>query len=341
MLMCSRPSADARAAGQARVRRLLTSVPPPADPTFPQAVRRVLDRVEDPEPALRAVLDQRSVRPRVRFVALYGLLLRLRRENRYGEYATLAAAYEEEFGGQPYYQTFRAIVAQARGDLASLRSAVEYSRQAVMLLPDVAAVVHQLAAFWVEYLERLDAPPVAEIEQVERHADRAVALSGGVVAHYFETKGRVLALRGEFESARASVAHAIELEPRTSRDYLRRMTQYQATRLRIDLLAERARWAASHDQFRRELVEFKGQQLQLLGLLAAIVAFIATASNLVGNMSGMDGIRVMMVASGAMAVVFGTFALVHNARLGRVLAAVLAGGILVAVGLFLPTRWMA
>jgi len=202
-------------------------------------------------------------------------------------------------------------------------------------------VVHQLAAFWVEYLERLERPEVRDIDEVERQVDRSLAISRGAIAHYFETKGRVLALRSEFESARAAVAHAIELEPRTSRDYLRRLTQYQATRLRIDLLEERARWVASHDRFRSELVEFKGQQLQLLGLLAAVVAFIATASNIAGQVGGTGGIRLMMVASGAMAVVFGTFSLVSNARLLRVLVAVLVGGVLIGAGLFVPTTWMA
>lgn len=320
---------------------LLAAVPVPSDPGFPQAVRRALDDIEDPEPALRAIVEEVSVRPRARFAALYGLLLRMRREDRYGEYARLVTEHEEEFGSQPYYHTFRAIMAQTKGDLASLRSAVEYSRQAVSLLPEVAAVVHQLAAFWIEYLERLETPGVHDLDEVERHVDRAVALSRGGIAHYFETKGRVLALRGEFESARAAVAHAIELEPRTSRDYLRRLTQCQATRLRIDLLEERARWAASHDQFRAELVEFKGQQLQLLGLLAAVVAFIATASNIAGQVGGRDGIRLMMVASGAMAVVFGTFSLVNNARLPRILVAILVGGVLVGAGMFVPATWMA
>jgi len=49
----------------------------------------------------------------------------------------------------------------------------------------------------------------------------------------------------------------------------------------------------------------------------------------------------MMVASGAMAVVFGTFSLVNNARPPRVLIAVLVGGVLVGAGLFVPTTWMA
>ena len=320
---------------------LLESVPVPSDPAFPQTVRRVLDDVDNPELALRAILDEHSVRERSRFVALYGLLLRMRREDRYGEYAALVAEREDEFGSQPYFHTFRAVVAQMKGDMASLRSAVEYSRQAASLLPDVAAVVHQLAAFWVEYLERLERPEIRDIDEVERQVDRSLAISRGAIAHYFETKGRVLALRGEFESARAAVAHAIELEPRRSRDYLRRLTQYQATRLRIDLLEERARWVASHDRFRSELVEFKGQQLQLLGLLAAVVAFIATASNIAGQVGGTGGIRLMMVASGAMAVVFGTFSLVSNARLLRVLVAVLVGGVLIGAGLFVPTTWMA
>jgi hypothetical protein len=87
---------------------------------------------------------------------LYALLLRLRREERYGEYGTLVHRFEGEFGTEPYFHTFRAILARVRGDLASLRSAVEYSRQAVELMPEVPAVVHQLAAFWIEYMERLD-----------------------------------------------------------------------------------------------------------------------------------------------------------------------------------------
>jgi hypothetical protein len=157
---------------------LLESVPVPSDPAFPQTVRRVLDDVDNPEPALRAILDEHSVRERSRFVALYGLLLRMRREDRYGEYAALVAEREDEFGSQPYFHTFRAVVAQMKGDMASLRSAVEYSRQAASLLPDVAAVVHQLAAFWVEYLERLEKPEVRDVDEVERQVDRSLAVSG-------------------------------------------------------------------------------------------------------------------------------------------------------------------
>jgi hypothetical protein len=118
------------------------------------------------------------------------------------------------------------------------------------------------------------------------------------------------------------------------------VTQYQTTRLRIDLMEERARWARAHQQFRTELTEFKGQQLQLLGLLAAVVAFIATAGNIASQASGVDGIRLMMVASGAIAVVFGTFSLVNNSSVGRVMVAIVIGCALLGAGMFVPASWM-
>lgn len=295
-----------------------------------------MEGIGDPETLLRQIVDDRSARLRLRFAALYALLLRLRREERYGEYGELVRRFEDEFGTEPYFQTFHAILARVKGDLASLRSAVEYSRQAVDLMPRVAAVVHQLAAFWIEYAERLETPPSArDLDEIERHVDKAIALSHGTVAHYLETKGRVLAMRGEFDAARSAVAQAIEIEPRGSRDYVRRLTQYQTTKVRIDLMAERARWQRAHRQFRAELAEFKGQQLQLLGLLAAIVAFIVTAGNIASRASGIDSIRLIMVASGAMAVLFGTFSLLNNSSVRKVLAAIVVGCVLIGAGILL------
>lgn len=335
-LPSQRPGRAARSE-RSQVLSALTGLPAPSDPAFPQAVRAALEGISDPEPVLRQIVEDHGLRLRPRFAALYALLLRLRREERYGEYGALVRRFEGEFGTEPYFHTFRAILARVRGDLASLRSAVEYSRQAVKLMPDVPAVVHQLAAFWIEYVERLDTPSAPrDLDDIERHVDKAIALSHGTVAHYLETKGRVLAMRGEFEAARSALAQAIEIEPRGSRDYLRRLTQYQTTRVRIDLMEERARWQRAHQQFRGELAEFKGQQLQLLGLLAAIVAFIVTAGNIASQTGGVDGIRLIMAASGAIAVVFGTFSLLNNSNVRKVLVAITIGCALIGAGILLP-----
>lgn len=128
-----RPARAARSE-RSRVLAALAGLPVPADPAFPQAVRAALEGISDPEPVLRQIVEDRAVRRQPRFAALYALLLRLRREERYGEYGTLVRRFEGEFGTEPFFHTFRAILARVRGDLSSLRSAVEYSRQAVELM---------------------------------------------------------------------------------------------------------------------------------------------------------------------------------------------------------------
>jgi len=168
--------------------------------------------------------------------------VRQRREERYSEYADLVKRSEREFHDEPYFLTFQAIVARlGRPETSALRTAVEYSRRAASLLPDVAGVLHQVAAFLVEYLELVDDPLPAEMSEAESYAEKAITLSSGKIGHFFETKARVLALRGEFSGARAAIGEAIELEPRGTRDHARRVAQYQTTRVRIDMLAERRR----------------------------------------------------------------------------------------------------
>ncbi|WP_160147051.1 tetratricopeptide repeat protein [Thermomonospora echinospora] len=267
----------------------------------------------------------------VRFAALYGWLLRLRREERYAEYESVLRQYGHEFEQEPYVYTFHAIVARNRGDASSLRSAVEYSRRAAELMPDVAGVVHQLAAFLIEYLERSDSVVEAELREAERSVDQAIALTHGQIGHYFETRARILAIRGDFGAARAAVNQAIELEPRTTRDYQRRLTQYQTTRIRIELLQQRAYWRRQQEDNRRELTDFKAQQLQLLGLLAAVVAFIATTGNLAASARWPDSIRLIEGMAGSIIIVFASFTLASSKSVWRVLFMYLVGGVLLVV----------
>ena len=97
-------------------------MPATGDPGFPPAIRHAVEEITEPEIVLRAIAEDHSVARRPRFTALYALLLRLRREERYGEYGAFVAHFEGEFGSEPYYHTFRAILARAKGDVGSLRS---------------------------------------------------------------------------------------------------------------------------------------------------------------------------------------------------------------------------
>lgn len=277
----------------------------------------------------------------MRFSALYAVLLRLRREERLSEYSELVDRNEREFGSEPYYHTFRAVVLRLEGELASLLQAIEHSREAARLLRDVPGVQHQVAEFIAEYLERRDAPPQPkELEEAESCVDRAITLSYGRVAHYFETKARILCLKNDFQTARSLVRRAIELEPREGLDYLRRISQYQTTRVKIDVFAQRAEWISSQGAFRREMSQFRTQQLELLGLLAGVVAFVASTANVASQATGPVAVRLVTAMAGALILVFSSFFLMVNDGLWRRVALSAAlGFVLLITGLLAPS-WL-
>ncbi|MFD6097852.1 hypothetical protein ACFVWN_25520 [Nocardiopsis flavescens] len=311
--------------------RSIDALPQINSPEFPQEVRKLAEKFKDPEEIFRAVASTRSVNDRARFVALYGWLLRLRREERHDEYARVVNQYDKKFGTEPYFLTFRAIVARNRGDRANLRRSIELSKEAARHLQDVAGVAHQLAAFMVDYFERnLDSLEKSEILEAERSVDHAIFLSSGRIAHYFETKARLLVVGGNFEEARSSINRAIELEPRSTKDYHRRLTQYQTTRTKIDLMEQQDRWNEIQKENKRELVEFKSQQLQLLGVLAAIVALMATVGNIAARASAEDGFRLIQVMAGSVILVFSTFSLMSGGRISRIATAYSIGVLMIA-----------
>ncbi|WP_204016975.1 hypothetical protein [Sphaerimonospora thailandensis] len=312
--------------------RELRCLPEQTSPDFPQAIRAAIERLPEPEETLREILELSRLEPSTRFCALYGLLLRIRREERHTDYEQTVARYAKQFSREPYFVTFLAIIERNRGDVASLRKAVEYSRRATVDMPNVAGVVHQLAAFMAEYLERRSTPPTKnEIAEAEQCADKAIISSNGQVAHYHETKARILALRRDFDSARVSLTRAIELEPRDGRDHHRRLTQYHTTRIRIDLLEQQARWDEMQESGRRELAEFKNQQLQLMGLLAAVVALIAAGGSIASQSKPADGVALIQVMAGSVVIVFSAFSLMTARSLWRVLVSFLAGVALIVI----------
>ncbi|MBS2963954.1 hypothetical protein KGA66_12935 [Actinocrinis puniceicyclus] len=293
---------------------LLARLPEQHDPGFATGARQILAALLDAEEVLRAVLDDVSQPREVRFGALYTLLVRLNREERSRDYADLVRAHEPEFGGEPYFNTFRALVARGRGvgglRPESLRAAADYARRAAAHLPGVIGVQHQIATFLTDYLELVgtDSSPVL-LDEAERAIDAVLAQPDGYRSHYLETRARLYVLRGNYGAARAAIADAIEVEPADTPDLARRIARYQATRVRIDLLEERDRLAARQEEFRGELDRFRTQQLELLGLLAAVVAFVASAASIAAQSAkAADGARLMTAMAGAVILVFTSFA---------------------------------
>ncbi|MEO3852924.1 hypothetical protein ABGB09_35800 [Streptomyces sp. B8F3] len=327
--------------GRREVEEALVVLPPTSDPAFLQEIRRVIDRTRNPERVFRRICEDSSKPASMRFCALYAVLLRLRREERLSEYSELVNRHEVEFGSEPYFHTFRAVILRLEGELASLLQAIEHSREAARLLQDVPGIQHQVAELIAEYLERRDASPqLKELEEAEASVDRAITLSYGRIAHYFETKARILCLKNDFDTARSLVRRAIELEPREGMDYLRRISQYQTTRVKIDVLSQRADWMRSRDAFRREMDQFRTQQLELLGLLAGVVAFVASTANVASQATGSVAVRLVTAMAGALIIVFSAFFLMVNGALWRRVALSAALGFLLLITGLLAPSWL-
>ncbi len=328
-------------ANRAQVEDALAALPGTNDPAFLQEIRRGIDRTRDAERMFRRICEDASKPSDIRFAALYAALLRLRREERLGDYSELVSQHQQEFGREPYFHTFRAVVLRLEGDLASLLQAIEHSREAARLLPDVPGVQHQVAELITEYLEHRESKPRSgELEEAEGRVDRAITLTHGRVAHYFETKARILCFRDDFSTARSLVRRAIELEPREGHDYLRRISQYQTTRVKIDVFAQRSDWIKSTDNFRREMSEFKTQQLELLGLLAGIVVFVASTANIASQSTGATGVRLITAMAGALIIVFASFFLMSGRRDWRRAAFAASAGILLLLAGLLAPAWL-
>lgn len=333
--------ASAFYSGRPEVELALGALPPTSDPNFLVEIRTVIERTRNPERIFRRICEDYSRPASLRFYALYAVLLRLRREERLSEYTDLVNRHEREFGSEPYFHTFRAVILRLEGELASLLQAIEHSREAARLLPDVPGVQHQVAEFIAEYLERRDAPARStELDEAEMSVDRAITLSYGRIAHYYETKARILCLKDDFETARSLVRRAIELEPREGADYLRRVSQYQTTRVKIDVFSQRTEWIRTRDSFRNEMSQFRTQQLELLGLLAGVVAFVASTANVASQATGVVAVRLVTAMAGALILVFSAFFIMLNNGLWRRAAISAAlGSLLLIVGLLAPS-WL-
>lgn len=337
--MAARPSVTQVKAGI----RDLADLPDQTHLTFPFEARKIFAQTQSAEATMRLILADEANPHEVRFAALYILLVYLNQQERTADYEQVVRANETEFGLEPYFNTFRALVARGRGTGGQpelLRTAVDFARRAATDLPGHVGIQHQIATFIADYLE-LDETAVSPglLEEADRAISLVLSSPQRQRAHYFETRSRVSALQGNYAAARTAIAEAISAEPAGAPDVYRRLARYQATRVRIDLLEERARSTTQQQQFRQELDRFRTQQVELLGLLAAVVAFVASAASIAAQSAkAADGARLMCAMAGAVILVFTTFAytnvaqrwtrLLPPALLGAalLLAAVLAGG---------------
>lgn len=124
----------------------------------------------------------------------------------------------------------------------------------------------------------------AALEAVEGAISSAFQLRDEARRHYakyFATKGRLLALLGRFEDAVSAVEQGVDLENPSLDDYSLRLGEYHDIRERVlfrwYLTRVRQRLDDAEKRIQEDLRQLKGNVVELMGLLAAVIAFLVGA----------------------------------------------------------------
>lgn len=326
----------------------LKGVPAQTDPLFPFEVRRIVaghvDRHEVGAWEELLGLDEKRLRElgsddpqETRFLALYALLLTHWRKLNFQLYRELVEKHELEFPEEryPYVLTFRAQALASRGDdRENLAASLDLAREAMAKLPDCPAVLHLYVSTAIKAEGVGIEPGDEEVAAITSAIRQAIAIDarltragrkGKRFAQYHATYARWLALRGKYREARRELHTALDLGDSTNVGRLAEFLEIRGHIARDEALGplrgevEQLRQQVEEEsKSLREIGAAVGDQvrvqaIQLLGVLAAVLAFLFTGTEIARQLEFDQAAKLMLVVSGTILIVFGGFALVFNA----------------------------
>lgn len=295
---------------------LLKELPPQDDGTYGIKVRDILGQLDDD--SLKKILEQNEDAQEqlsLRFNAFYALQVRLRRNKNYAQHRANIDLYRHEFQEQPMFEFMDAeYYGDLTADPAHHERAIASARKAVKKLPNTGGVHHVLAEYLLESVEfgalhgMSDTERDKRLSEAELHVGRAIVLTDQEYPKFFATRGRILAERRMFSRALEDINRAIRDEPTDRDGGLERIAQYRAQRQEILNSHKMSLFRAEQEKSIKEFRSLRADLLSLLGLLAAVVAFISTSTNAALAFDDLwDGLAFLSGSGAVIVAVFGAF----------------------------------
>ncbi|MBL0888601.1 hypothetical protein [Myceligenerans indicum] len=284
---------------------MTVTIPSWTSPTFAERIRENTLR-EHHFSELLATLRDTTNDHDVRFSCLYAVLQVLHREDRDVDYGRLVDQYEQEFGDNPYYHTFRATrLIGDRTSGADLVRALRHSERAVSALADRPGVWQQYAAIVADIGDvepsRLTASlRVRALERVET----AMSMSERDSPHFHFTRARLLQLEGNVDEALAEAQIAIHRQHVDLPGDDRRIARFEGLRSRLLVERQGAQLLSEIARARRDLEGARSDQVQLLGVLAAVIALITAAVTVATQLSVDEAIPLLIAATSSITLAF-------------------------------------
>lgn len=263
---------------------------------------------------LEEVVKEDRQEAKVRSAAFAALLAYLWRWRDYQQFRRIFDSYQEHFA-----KTSPSLVSLYRGmyDLSLVssqgggRRALESAQVAKQSMPDTPSALNLFAEVVAIRGERGFVSD-EELKEGRTAIDKAVGIDPKY-AKYYANRARILSLQGAYDEAHQDIDKAIEIE--TFDDYtLWRVNSYESIRLNIRLQQHSAELIVQSDEMKQEqerasraLGSMRGETLTLLGLLAAVIAFVVPSVQFLSNLQSIEAGIMMIFMAGLILVVFGSF----------------------------------
>ncbi|WP_411135764.1 hypothetical protein [Streptomyces sp. C10] len=288
------------------------------------------------------------------FNALYVLLARHRRALDASRFRALYQRHAAPFDGVPMRAVLDSDMAMLEQAGPDLVTALRHAETALAAYPGNLALVAHHARILAEYAWSGGETDPADLARAMVRMERAIE-TDPERPRFRAVLAQLAGRLGDFGLALASIQRALDLEDSEQAGYAMRVVEYHGIRADITLHREatdiRARLdeataqvagtlqeqlektvADVEERARAEIGKVRSETLGTLGLLAAVIAFIVTTTQIADRQPVNEALRLLTGCAGMLSLVFtafgAVFGVVRPARL--ILPAVLGGGLLLA-----------
>lgn len=279
--------------------------------------------------SLRRLLEEQAGKD-IAYAALYASHIYFRRMKEYTELREVMSTFGDSYRTRPTYPHLKSLCLGV--DPGEIESAAHCAEAAKENAPSHPGVLHNFALMTIQREEgRATSDPV-KLKAAQDALDAAITQTHGAYARYHATYARLRTLQGEYGRAEEEVDQAIDREEPTKADYSIRIGEYQAIKLDIKVRQSIRTLASEHastvaevrslqqstvseldrvrDEIDNRIGQARGDALQLLGLLAAVVAFVVSASSIAAQLRSfaVSG-RLFVTVAGGILVIYAGFSL--------------------------------
>ena len=269
---------------------------------------------------LNVIADDKEREAGVRVIALASSLVYLWRRLDYRQFRKVFDKYRSTF--QDADSSLESLY-QGMYDLSRVSSpggfqrALESAKEAKEALPNTPGALNLYTEVVAVIGERVRVEE-GELEQAMLAIEEAIDIDP--YAKYYANRARILAVQGNYDNSYQDIDKAIERE--IFDDYtLWRVNSYEMIRSNIRLqqrLTEVKRQTDRATQLadqveedqegaREQIAAMRGETLTLLGLLAAVIAFVVLSVHMVSSLQSVEAVILMTFMAGLILVVFGAF----------------------------------